>query len=230
MRSVPYHTTFSSDVFKPYIYSEHVKPAQLYLENLDNLTQEILNKQTYWDAVVSGGSMLWHNTVYSFSEYYKQYGRDFSAIMSLDLNLLNPTTEEALKAYYEYKEATYRNYIFAAPGDETDLFSKYGISQLIGNTGFTVGTISAFVAETAALALMTKGIGGLVNLAKAGRLGITIERLGQTSKLLRGTHSYVQGFTKTGQLGRLTAEELSMLSRASKFGETRQILSKYEYS
>lgn len=71
---------------------------------------------------------------------------------------------------------------------------------------------------------MTKGIGGLVNLAKAGRLGITIERLGQTSKLLRGTHSYVQGFTKTGQLGRLTAEELSMLSRASKFGETRQIL------
>lgn len=110
----------------------------------------------------------------TFSDYWKDYGRMFDALVNWDSSLLQPDEDQMLTLNYEEHKESMKNYVFIPPEQDDDIFSKRSVSEFIGNAGFALGTFAGLGIELVADALITIGTAG----GGIGTFGATLGRFG----------------------------------------------------
>ena len=132
------------------------------------------SRETVWSALGKGFDQFGSRFSNTFVDYWKDWGRLGDALVSWDLSKMMPGESEMMKQYMEDQREQMKNYVFAKPGTEDDIFTRKTVSEFIGNAGFALGTFSGFAIELAADAVITYFSAG----AGAGSIGATIGRLG----------------------------------------------------
>ena len=128
----------------------------------------------------------------TFSDYWKDYGRMFDALVNWDSSLLQPDEDQMLTLDYEEHKESMKNYVFIPPDQDDDIFSKRSVSEFIGNAGFALGTFAGFGIELVADALITIGTAG----GGIGTFGATIGRFGAKMGLKTGVKTAVKAGAK----------------------------------
>lgn len=122
-----------------------------------------------WDAISAGLGGLLDNAKIAGKAYANSWLRTGRALLTLDASYLGPPPEsELLGIAQEQQQVNLDNPIYYAPGTENDIFSKQFLADALKNTGFTFGTMGAFIAETALLGGIGKMTSALPRLFKVG--------------------------------------------------------------
>lgn len=171
----------------------------------DNESTAAKNWST-WDAIGTGLSGMLDNALYAGKQYAMFYPRLGRAIVSLDASLLNPNEAEIAAAGEEQKRISKQNPIYYDPGSEDDIFSKQFLSETLQSTGFTFGTMGAFVAENAIFGGMGKILpvlfkaGAASKSVKLAEIGEEAINLGKSEINLK---QQTQNLLQNGPAGRL---------------------------
>lgn len=175
-----------------------------------------------WDAIGTGFSGLLDNALHAGKQYAMFYPRLGRAIVTLDPSQLKISEADLAVTAQELNTIKNKNPVFYDPGTSTDdIFSRQFLSETLQSTGFTFGTMGAFVAENAVTGGMSSVLPKLfkvgaasrsVKLAEIGNEAINIGRAEmnltqQTQNLLRNGPA--------GRLGSKTAWD-RVLGAASK--------------
>jgi len=122
-----------------------------------------------WDAVSAGLGGMLDNATIAGKEYAKSWFRTGRAIFTLDASYLGPPSEaDRARIAFEQKQVQLDNPIYYDPGSQNDIFSRQFVAEALQNTGFTLGTMGAFIAETSLLGGAGKLISSLPKLFKVG--------------------------------------------------------------
>lgn len=176
----------------------------------DNESTAAKNWST-WDAIGTGLSGMLDNALYAGKQYAMFYPRLGRAIVSLDASLLNPNEAEIAAAGEEQKRISKQNPIFYDPGSEDDIFSKQFLSETLQSTGFTFGTMGAFVAENAIFGGMGKVLPKLFKIGAANSSMRLAEIGDEAINLGKGELSLTEqtkNLLQNGPAGRLGSKTL----------------------
>ena len=157
----------AQDDFNPFTFD-----AQDYDANVLRAAE----KETWGDALAKGFDGFASNFGNSFKGWFADYPKMISSIMSSDWQELQPGADEenAINKYYEQQATMNRDYVFAKPGEEEDIFSKKTVSEFLSNAGYTLGTTAALGVEflaDAAITALTEGAGFETFFATFARIG-----------------------------------------------------------
>jgi len=190
-------------------YGYITKYKEGFIPDFDNETY-YANKQSGIDVTLAGLKQFGNLFANQFLNNFSQYGRDVTALATLDASklwdsdmasgaaqtakaqqLLNPIFRTPEMAEFEMEQATGKRGIFSAftkflPGSPGAGRFR---SELLGQAGFSLGALGAYGVESLALAGLTApagGAGGLANAAmKAPKLARTIYSMFRTGDQLR---------------------------------------------
>ena len=116
-----------------------------------------------------------HTFKSSFAESWYGTGRTLRAIGTLGAYGLNANEDDMMRQYYEDQESMMRNAVFLKPGEEDKFFNKKFAADLIGNMGYTFGTIAEMALESA----LTLGAGYILSAGmKAFKAANTLGKIG----------------------------------------------------
>jgi hypothetical protein len=169
-----------------------------------------------WDAITTGLSGMWDNAMYAGKEYAMFYPRLGRALLTLDPSLINPTDAETAISGEEQKEIYRNNPVFYDPNSEDDIFSRQFLAETLQNTGFTFGTMGAFVAENALFGGVGKLIAPLfkagaasksMRIAEIGAEGLNLSK--NEINLAQQTRNLIQNGS-AGRLGGKTAWDYAL--------------------
>ena len=153
-----------------------------------------INEETWGSAISKGLNIAGLNFSRQLKEWFTTYGREVSALANWDWSKLQADEMTALRQYYKQNQELNKYHVFATDEDkEAILFSKSSFSEMLGNAGFTLGTVGALSLEIvagAALTYVTGGVGGGLAGAKiaqsAAKLGFRASAKRFVPELLKG--------------------------------------------
>lgn len=233
-----------------FLAQEDFNPFTFDAQDYDANVLRAAENETWGDALSKGFDGLASNFGNSFKGWFADYPKMISSIMSSDWQELQPGADEenAIKKYYEQQTIMNRDYVFAKPGEEDDIFSKKTVSEFLSNAGYTLGTTAALGVEflaDAAITALTEGAGfetffatfarmGAKGVAReAAEAGLEAAAKNASKKTLLGDvfTGYTAGVREGEELTRglglqmRQAEELAALSSSK--SATRQLLKDY---
>jgi hypothetical protein len=151
--------------------------------------------QSGWEVFKNSMNQLWFIGKDAFANNFQQYGRDINFLSTgkFDDLYLDKNSEAIENRQREVRD----KYAIYTPSENSDSWKKYVpfvagsgafYGNLVGQLGFTFGTIGATVVENALLAFMT-GTSG--NVARAGRTGSNVYKaLYGLVKAVKGADSF----------------------------------------
>lgn len=164
-----------------------------------------------WGNVVSKSfDDLGHKFSTSYVEYWQSYARLGKALVTADFSHLDPDPESLTAKYYEDQINERENYIFQTPKEEQDFFNKQFFKDVVGNTGFTLGTFAGVATELAFDMLISAATGGI---AAAPSVSATAARFSKV----------INDFTKGIKYADATVDEIRALKQASTIADTSQL-------
>lgn len=199
-----YQDGFQGDSFNPF-------DASMY--------QKFADKETWGSALSKGFDSFAYKFNNSFAGHWASYGRIGDAILSMDFSKMLPDEATMMNQYYEDQVDSLKNFVFEQPGEEDSLFSKRTVSEMIANTGYTLGTFAGIGIELAAdLAItgLTGGAGGVSFLATAARLSGKEAVEAGVKAGARKAFSFTEKLAEVGRgftVANKSAEELSAASK-----------------
>lgn len=122
--------------------------------------QRFTEAETWGSALAKGFDSFGSRFGNTFSDYWKDYGRMFDALINWDSSLLQPDEDQMINLNYEEHRESMKNYVFMDPSQDDDIFSKRSLSEFVGNAGFALGTFAGLGVELVADALITIGTAG----------------------------------------------------------------------
>ena len=123
------------------------------------------NDETWKSALGKGFQVAKYNFGEQFKGWWKTYGRIATALANWDFGKMTDDEAIAIQDYYKQSQVLSKYHAFAEEGREDDIFTWASMSQMIGNAGFTLGTLTALSFEVlggVALTVATKGLAGPV--------------------------------------------------------------------
>jgi len=154
-----YALPVSDDQINMYRYQDGFKEESFNPFDSSNY-QKFADKETWGTALSKGFDSFGYKFGNTFVDYWKGYGRMADALLSWDWSKMLPDEETMANQYYEDQKDMYKNFVFEQPDTEDSLFSKRSVSELIGNTGFALGTFAGLGLEIAADIAVTALSGG----------------------------------------------------------------------
>jgi hypothetical protein len=157
----------AQDDFNPFTFD-----AQDYDANVLRAAEN----ETWGSSLSKGFDGFASNFGNSFVGWFADYPKMIKSIMSTDWQEIQPGADEedAINKYYEQQATMNRDYVFAKPGEEDDIFSKKTVSEFLSNAGYSLGTTAALGAEflaDAAITALTSGAGFETFFATFARIG-----------------------------------------------------------
>jgi hypothetical protein len=222
--------TPTTQVRFPETLTKKYEASPIYNVNMDPFADnETLAAKHWsnWDAVKTGLSGMLDNTLYAGKEYANSWLRIGRALLTLDPNALVPTELENQTSALEQSNISMKNPIYYDPNSENDIFSRQFLSEAIQNTGFTLGTMGAFLGESYAfgkLGTLTESLPKLFKAGASSALNTADETLAAGGKIQR-LYNKERAFSETidnlitnGPAGQLGGKSLfdSALDIASK--------------
>ncbi len=154
-----YALPVSDDQINMYRYQDGFKEESFNAYD-PTMYQKFADKETWNTALSKGFDSFAYKFGNTFSDYWKGYGRMADALLSWDWDKMRPDEATMAEQYYNDQKDMFKNFVFEQPGSEDSLFSKKSISELIGNTGFALGTFAGLGIEIAADIAITALTGG----------------------------------------------------------------------
>jgi len=154
-----YAIPVSDDQINMYRYQDGFKEESFNPFD-SSMYQKFADKETWGTALSKGFDSFAYKFGNTFTDYWKGYGRMADALLSWDWDKMRPDEETIANQYYEDQKDMFKNFVFEQPDSEDSLFSKRSISELIGNTGFALGTFAGLGLEIAADIAVTALSGG----------------------------------------------------------------------
>ncbi len=135
--------------------------------------QKFADKETWGTALSKGFDSFGYKFGNTFADYWAGYGRMADALLSWDWSKMRPDEATMADQYYNDQKDMFKNFVFEQPDSEDSLISKRTVSELIGNTGFALGTFAGLgieIAADVAVTALTGGAGAVSFLGTAARV------------------------------------------------------------
>lgn len=175
-----------------------------------------------WDAIGTGFSGMLDNALHAGKQYAMFYPRLGRAITLGNLSALNPSEADIAVTSKELQQIHAKNPIYYDPGSNTDdIFSRQFLSETLQSTGFTFGTMGAFVAESALTGGMFKLLPKLFKIGAANS-SVRLAELGKDAINVGSNEinltQQTQNLLRNGPAGRLGSKNFwdKTLNAASK--------------
>lgn len=166
-----------------------------------------------WGNVISKSfDDLGYKFTHSYLEYWYSYGRLGEAILKADMSHLDPDEGSLIEKYYQDQLNEKENYIFQTDEEEQDFFNKQFFKDVVGNTGFTLGTFAGVGTELA------------FDMVLAGLTGGASVPAQVSSKVVR-YGNILQDFAKGLKMADRTVDEIKALKslKATDKAQLRQM-------
>ncbi len=183
--------------------------------------QRYANAETMSTAAGKGFSDLWYKFKDAFGQYYGSYVDIGKSIAHMDYSYMKPSEDDMITRYYNDQKNEDKNFVFQSNEEENQFFNKRFVKDMIGNTGFTLGTMAGLGLELAADAVIETASFGAATPLVAGEAAIGITKA--TTTLGRLT----KGFSVAGSK---TAKEIEGLGLASQMTSTVSKSTRNAYS
>ncbi len=137
------------------------------------------SKQTWGNTLSKSFDDFGHKFSGSFVGNFTNYDNMARAVWNLDWNEMDLTEDEKIQQYYLDQQNEAKNHIFQTPEEDEKFFNKQFVKDMLGNSGFALGTFAAMgleLAADAALEAFTFGGATPVVLAEGASM---MSRLGK---------------------------------------------------
>lgn len=213
-----YAIPVSDDQINMYRYQDGFKEESFNPFD-SSMYKKFADKETWGTALSKGFDSFSYKFGNSFSGHWASYGRMADALLSMDYSKMLPDEATMAEQYYNDQKDSLKNFVFEQPGEEDSLFSKRTVSEMIANTGYTMGTFAGIGIELVAdlaITALSGGAGSVSFLATLGRIG-TKEAVEQGVKAgARKAFSFTEKLAEVGRgfsAANKSADEISAASK-----------------
>jgi hypothetical protein len=159
-----------------FLAQDDFNPFTFDAQDYDSNILKAAENETWGSSLSKGFDGFASNFGNSFTGWFADYPKMINSLMSTDWQELQPGGDEenTINSYYEQQMVMNRDYVFAKPGEEDDIFSKKTVSEFLSNAGYSLGTTAALGVEflaDAAITALTEGAGFETFFATFARIG-----------------------------------------------------------
>ena len=195
------YNPYETDFFR--YKNDYNYPKLGYLENGPNNAAYYMT-QTTWQGAKKAARAFGATTWDTFLNNFAQYGRDFDSLTSIKADSLYDSDFNN-EIYEHSKELQDKLYIFGPDGNESSLAkwipltrgSLQAYGELLGQLGFTAGTLGAAAAENFVIGILTGGYGNVVKAPKT--LALVNSTIYDLVKFLRNERQLTSAISKAGK-------------------------------